>query len=129
MSRVEARGASLDAIAQPLSSLELAALGRAAPVSAVELPPELLRLGAELPAPRSTPTAVPDAPTRATLAAVQRIGDHLGALERALDALPPAETSAMRERLERARVLVDCAGALSTLREGVHGALRTARPA
>lgn len=100
-----------------------------APV-AVELPAEMVRLGAELPSPPSPPAgaAIP-APDLALLREVERIGAHLGRIERACDGLGAAEARHAAELLARVRVLVDCASALLDLRLGVQSAMRTARPA
>ena len=110
---------------------EVAELERARASHALELPPELVRLGVGLPeeaAHRDAPTlAVP--PDLGTLAAVARIGMHLGALSVAAAQLPEAEARTAQERLARVEILVDCASALADLRAAVGGAMRTARAA
>lgn len=97
-------------------------------VAASDVSPELLRLGAHAPDPAGggahLVTSTP--PPLETLREVERIGSHLGRLERALDALPHAERAVLGERLARIRVLVDCASALRELRESVLVHLRTA---
>ncbi len=109
---------------------ELAEIERLHAPAPVELPAELVRLGAELPHP---PAAAAEAaiavPNLALLREVERIGAHLGRIERACDGLGPAEARHAAELLARVRVLVDCASALADLRQGVLSAMRTARPA
>ncbi len=111
---------------------ELGELERAHASRGAELSPELVRLGAAMPD-RPEPLGAREAeaiPLRSeTLEAVTRIGAHLGRLERVVGELPGAEGDVLSERLARARVLVDCAAALSALRASVHEALRGARPA
>ncbi|MFO0710630.1 MAG: hypothetical protein U0353_12370 [Sandaracinus sp.] len=112
-------------------SHELAELARVASPEALEAPAELLRLGLAQPSAVHAPSASAEAtvPALHVLEAVARIAAHLGPLERAVHALPAREADIVRDRLERARVLADCASALAELRRGVLTALRTARPA
>jgi sigma54-dependent transcription regulator len=60
---------------------------------------------------------------------VTRIGAHLGRLERAASELPEEDGLRIAGRLARVRVLVECAGALATLRAVAAAGLCAARPA
>lgn len=114
------------------SIAELASLAIASTTTTHDAPPELLRLGPELPAITAGSAARIDAPAMSLLGDVARIGSHLGPLERAVHALAREQGSGdqgVSERLGRLRVLVDCASALADLRVDVHACLRTARAA
>ncbi len=108
--------------------VDLVELASAPPVASSELSAELLRLGAQAPTSLDTAHAATSSapPPLDALREVERIGSHLGRLDRALDALPHAERAVLGERLARIRVLVDCASALRELRESVLVHLRTA---
>lgn len=109
---------------------EVAELERARASHALELPPELVRLGVGLPEPtRHEAPALASPPDLVTLAAVARIGMHLGALSVAAAQLPEGEARVAEERLSRVRILVDCASALADLRGTVSASMRTARAA
>lgn len=132
MSPLRTAGSVTPLVLGPSLADELGALEQAHASRGPELSPELVRLGAALPDRKATLGAGegPAIPLRTeTLEQVTRIGAHLGRLERVLSELPRAEGDHVADRLARAQVLIDCAGALSALRASVHEALRTARPA
>lgn len=113
----------------PASIGELASLGVASPAPTIESPPELLRLGPALHAIAASHATAVAAPAMTVLGDVARIGAHLGPLERAANALSGDQRALVNDRLQKVRVLVDCASALADLRTGVLTSMRTARPA
>ena len=110
---------------------ELAELARAQAVHGAELAPELVRLGAAWRTPDAHTGLGEAAPMlrTATLEEVTRIGAHLGRLEQAASELPEEDGLRIAGRLARVRVLVECAGALATLRAVAAAGLCAARPA
>lgn len=113
----------------PASIQELASLAVASAAPSIDTPPELLRLGPELPAVARSLASRVDAPPMTILGDIARIGAHLGPLERAASTLSGEERALVSDRLAKVRVLVDCASALADLRAGVHASMRTARAA
>jgi len=127
---IGARGGLGGARAAGTLASELAEIERLRAPVAVELPAEMVRLGAELPHPPGVAAGVAiPAPDLALLREVERIGAHLGRSERACEGLGAAEARHAAELLARVRLLVDCASALADLRQGVQSAMRTARAA
>jgi hypothetical protein len=93
------------------------------PVDEPSVSSALLRLGLATPTPLAPDDSLAEAPDLDALREVERVGAHLGGLEARLSSLGPEARAALGERLVRARLLADLAGALADLREAARDRL------